>query len=147
MSKPKADSNFVKLLKSLLREAGFMCRSNKCTAPGDDLHVEFSFRNRWGFPISDVYIEVSDQEIGTLLQDDIRFIFQGYYGLRAEFSDEELLSMDADTESRVRKVITDEVAPQTLALTDRDHFLEQLDAGRFVKSGIYVHAVAKLRLQ
>jgi hypothetical protein len=145
MSKVKADSVFVKLLKSLLKDAGFRCRGNKCTASGSDLQVELSFRNRWGFPISDVYIEVSDEEVGNLLQDDIRFLFQGYYDLRAKFSDEKLLAMDAYTESRIRAVITEEVIPQALAFARRDHFLQQFDEGRFARSGVYVHAVAKFR--
>lgn len=145
MSKAKSDSVYVKLLKSLFKNAGFRCRGNKCAVSGGDLLVELSFRNRWGWPIPDVYIVVSDEEVGDLLQDDIRFLFQGYYDLRAEFSDEELLSMDSYIESRVRDVIVDEVVPQALALAKRDHFLEQVDAGRFARSGVYIHALAKLR--
>lgn len=145
MSNAKADIVFVKLLKSLLKDTGFRCRGNKCTAMGGDLQVELSFRNRWGAPIPDVYIMVSDKHIGDLLQEDIRFLFQGYYDLRAEFSDEQLLTMDTNAQSRVRGVIIEEVAPQALALAGCDHFLMQLDAGRFAKGGVYIHTVAKLR--
>jgi hypothetical protein len=147
MSRAKAGDVFVELFKSLLKDAGFRCRGHRCTASGGDLQVELSFRNRWGYAIPDVYIEISDEEVGDLLQGDIRHLFRGYNNLRAAFSDEDLLAMDAYTESRVRGVVVEEVVPQALALASRDVFLEQLDAGRFAKSGVYVHAVTKLRLR
>ncbi len=145
MSRVKIDSDFVKLFKSILKVNGFKCRGNKCTNINGELQLEISFRNKWGWPVPDVYIEVSDEEIGSLFQDDIRFTFRGYSNLRTDLSDEELLAMDGDTEARVRAIIVEEIVPQALALADRDKFLMQVNAGFFARSGVYINAVAKLR--
>jgi hypothetical protein len=145
MNTAKQDSVFVRLFKSLLIDAGFRCRGSKCTASRGDLEVELSFRNRWGWQVPDIYISVSDNEAGALLQDDIRFLFPGYRDFRAEFSDEVLLEMAPDTESRTRAVLAQEVIPEAVDLTARAHFLRKIDEGRFSGSAIHARAIAKLR--
>jgi hypothetical protein len=143
--KTRARNDFVELVKSLLNDAGFKSRRNRCTATQGKMRVEVSFRNRWGWPIPDLYLVVSHAAAGDLLQADLRHLFPGLFELRAEFADEELVAMNGDTKNRVSSVVASEVVPQVLALANRHHFLEQLDAGRFVGSGVYIAAVEKLR--
>lgn len=144
MKRAKADSIFVQLVKAVLKDAGFKRRRNNCFVVRE-LQVVLSLRNRWGGAIHDLCLEISADPMGTLVQDDVRHLFQEFYDFRAEFSDEELLANSPYTESRLRDVLKTVVAPQCLLWTNKVYFLQQLDAGRFAGSGVYIHAVAALR--
>jgi hypothetical protein len=145
MTKYNNNNAFSTLLRVFLKNAAFTCRGNKFIAQGGELQVELSLRNRWGYAISDVYLEVSEEKEGTLLQGDIRHLFQEYSDLRAEFSDDEVLAMDDQVKCRVSTVICKQVIPKALALARRDRFLQQVGEGRFANSGVYVLAVARLK--
>jgi hypothetical protein len=146
MKKENPSSSFVEAVKKVLKDNGFRCRGNRCTPKREgELLVSIDFRNRWGAQIHDIGITIKDEDAGWLLTGDLHFLFSDFMTIFHEFRPEEVLAMDNHIEEQLRGVFTRQIIPSALAWTDPERFLMDVDAGRFVKNGILMPAVEKLR--
>lgn len=146
MSDTKSDTRYTAFIKSTLKEHGFQCRGNLCKPKSKcDLTVQIDFRNRWGRPLDDVGLLVKDSEVGWLMTGDLDHLFTDFMALLQKFDGEELRDLRSDVDKRIRAVFAEQIIPQALAWTQYEHFLAEVDAGRFAGNGIFIPAIDKLK--
>lgn len=144
MSKISGDK-FVEFFKNILKNNGFLCRSNFCTIVIGDWKFKVGFSNRWGAPLADVFMEVSNSYCGKIVDGDIFFIFPRYSVFLSDNRAEKIAEMDDFIQSELTDIVVSEIVPGIISLSDRELFLTKVSEGYFSRAGVYKNAVEKLK--